>query len=189
MDDQTIAERILAGDERAFSALLSKYERMAYTIAFRIMGNREEAEEVTQDAFVRMYRALPDFRFDCKFSTWLCRIVYRVALTTLRQRQLFDDLDENTPLSTELADEEVASAESLLERADRREVVDQALERLPAGDRLLLTLYYLEERPVEEIRQITELTDSNIKVRLFRARKRLYALLREKMHVKKGDLL
>ena len=78
MDEKEWIKRIVAGDTQMFSCLVAKYERMAYTIAFRILGNKEEAEEATQDAFVRMYRALPRFQFESKFSTWFYRIVYRV---------------------------------------------------------------------------------------------------------------
>ena len=78
MDERKWIERILAGDTQSFSCLVAKYEKMAYTIAFRILENREEAEEAVQDAFVKMYRALSDFHFDSKFSTWFYRIVYRM---------------------------------------------------------------------------------------------------------------
>ena len=69
MDERQWIARILAGDMQSFSCLVAKYEQMAFTIAFRIIGNREEAEEATQDAFLKMYRALPDFHFESKFST------------------------------------------------------------------------------------------------------------------------
>lgn len=81
MDERKWIERILAGDTQSFSCLVAKYEKMAYTIALRILENREEAEEAVQDAFVKMYRALSDFHFDSKFSTWFYRIVYRTATT------------------------------------------------------------------------------------------------------------
>ena len=70
MDERKWIERILAGDTQSFSCLVAKYEKMAYTIALHILENREEAEEAVQDAFVKMYRALSDFHFDSKFSTW-----------------------------------------------------------------------------------------------------------------------
>ena len=86
MDEKEWIKRIVAGDTQMFSCLVAKYERMAYTIAFRILGNKEEAEEATQDAFVRMYRALPRFQFESKFSTWFYRIVYRVAISACSRR-------------------------------------------------------------------------------------------------------
>ena len=84
MDERRWIASVLAGDMQSFAGLVAKYEKMAYTIAFRIMGNREDAEEVAQDAFLKMYRALPQFKFESKFSSWFYRIVYRTALTALR---------------------------------------------------------------------------------------------------------
>ena len=120
MDERKWIERILAGDTQSFSCLVAKYEKMAYTIAFRILENREEAEEAVQDAFVKMYRALSDFHFDSKFSTWFYRIVYRTALTALRQQRMFVSYEEAGPV--DLSNDEVESATALLEREDRTAV-------------------------------------------------------------------
>ena len=121
MDERKWIERILAGDTQSFSCLVAKYEKMAYTIAFRILENREEAEEAVQDAFVKMYRALSDFHFDSKFSTWFYRIVYRTALTALRQQRMFVSYEEAGPV--DLSNDEVESATALLEREDRKEMI------------------------------------------------------------------
>lgn len=187
MDEQKWIERILAGDTQSFSCLVAKYEKMAYTIAFRILENREEAEEAVQDAFVKMYRALSDFQFESKFSTWFYRIVYRTSLTALKQQRMFVNYEEAG--SMDLSMDEFDSATALLEREDRREVISNVMKKLPADEALLLTLYYLEECSVEEIRQITELTSSNIKVKLFRGRKRFYEILRHDMKFETNDLL
>lgn len=187
MDEQKWIERILAGDTQSFSCLVAKYEKMAFTIAFRILENREEAEEAVQDAFVRMYRALPEFQFGSKFSTWFYKIVYRVALSALRQQRMFVDYEEAGPI--DLSADELDSATALLERENRKEVIASVLKKLPADEALLLTLYYLEECSVEEIRQITELTSSNIKVKLFRGRKRFYETLQSGMKFETTDLL
>lgn len=187
MDEQKWIERILAGDTQSFSCLVAKYERMAYTIAFRILENREEAEEAVQDAFVKMYRALAEFHFDSKFSTWFYRIVYRTALSALRGQHIFADYEEAG--AADLTEGELDTASSMLEREDRREVIAQVLKKLPAEEALLLTLYYLEECSVEEIRKITELTPSNIKVKLFRGRKHFYETLQHQMKSETIDLL
>ena len=84
MDERKWIERILAGDTQSFSCLVAKYEKMAYTIALRILENREEAEEAVQDAFVKMYRALSDFHFDSKFSTWFYTSVRMFSLSSSR---------------------------------------------------------------------------------------------------------
>lgn len=172
MEERKWIEQILAGDMQSFSCLIAKYEKMVYTLAFRLMGNKEEAEEVTQDSFVKVYNALGSFKFESKFSTWLYRIVYRTSLSALRQQKLFTDYDEAKP--EELTQDEMDSAAALLERNDRREVISRVMRLLPPDEAMLLTLYYLEECSVEDIRQITGLTASNIKVKLFRGRKHFY---------------
>jgi len=179
MDEQKWIEQILAGDMQSFSLLVAKYEKMAYTLAFRIMENREEAEEVVQDAFVKMYRALPGFQFGSKFSTWFYRIVYHTALSAHKSRRTFISF-EDAGINT-LTDNEMDSAISLLEREDRKEIIAKVLEKIPADGATLLTLYYLEECSVDDIHQITGLTVSNVKTKLFRARKQFYEVMQHMM--------
>ena len=187
MDERRWIAAILAGDMQSFSCLVAKYEKMAYTIAVRIVENREDAEEVVQDAFLKMYQALPDFRFDSKFSSWFYRIVYRTALTALRGQRLFSDYEEVEAGDVTLAEQETAT--SLLERADRKEIISQILKTLEKDEGLLLTLYYLDECSIEEIVQITDLTESNVKTKLFRARKHFYTALEKRMKNEMKDLL
>lgn len=187
MEERKWIEQVRAGDTQSFSCLIAKYEKMAYTLAFRLMGNKEDAEEVTQDAFIKVYKALHSFKFESKFSTWLYRIVYRTALSALRQQKIFSDYDEAQP--EELTNDEMDSASSLLERNDRREIIVKVMKQLPPDEALLLTLFYLEECSIEDIRQITDLTTSNIKVKLFRARKHFYEKLQHSMKTETTHLL
>ena len=99
---------------------------MAFTIAFRILENREEAEEVVQDAFVKMYRALPSFQFGSKFSTWFYKIVYNTAITAQRKQSVFDSYDD--AIATDLTTSEVDSATAILEREDRKEIIARVLK-------------------------------------------------------------
>lgn len=179
MNDLDWIRRIRAGDMQSFSCLVAKYERMAFTIAYRIVGNREDAEEVVQDAFLKMYRSLAAFQGESKFSSWFYRIVYRTAIDSIRGRHFFEDIGQAEKL--EVSQSEQESAEAALELRERREMVSAVLKRLPASESLLLTLYYLEECSVEEIGTITGLSESNVKTRLFRGRKHFYELLDESM--------
>lgn len=187
MDEQKWIEQIRAGDMQSFSLLVAKYEKMAYTLAFRIMENREEAEEVVQDAFVKMYRALPGFQFGSKFSTWFYRIIYHTALSAHKSRRTFVRFDDAG--ATALSDNEADSALSLLEREDRKEVIARVLQKMPADNATLLTLYYLEECSVEDIRQITGLSLSNVKTKLFRARKQFYETIQLLMQKETAPIL
>lgn len=179
MDERDWIRRIVAGDMQSFSCLVAKYEKMAYTIALRIVENREDAEEVVQDAFLKMYRALPSFGGECKFSSWFYRIVYRTALDALCGRHFFEDYEDVGKTDISLAEQETALG--VLESKDRKEIIAVVMKRLPASESLLLTLYYLEECTVEEIGKITDLTEANIKTRLFRGRKHFYEQLEKYM--------
>ena len=166
-----------------FSCLVAKYERMAYTIAFRILGNKEEAEEATQDAFVRMYRALPRFQFESKFSTWFYRIVYRAA----RQQRLFEEVPVET--AEAVTPDERDSALELLQDSQRQTIIRELLANMRPDESLMLTLFYLEECSIEEIHQITSLSSVNIKTKLHRARKHLYEQLKARMGKETNELL
>lgn len=170
-----------------FSCLVAKYERMAYTIAFRILGNKEEAEEATQDAFVRMYRALPRFQFESKFSTWFYRIVYRVAISAARQRHPLEEVPVET--AEAVTPDERDSALELLQDSQRQTIIRELLAQMRPDESLMLTLFYLEECSIEEIHQITSLSNVNIKTKLHRARKHLYEQLKARMGKETNELL
>lgn len=186
-DEAQWIANVLAGDRQSFAFLVSKYERMAFTLAVRIVGNREEAEEVVQDAFVKMYRSLPDFKGTCKFSSWFYQIVYHTAISSLRSQHFFVDYEEVEAADVTFAEQE--SASSLLEAKDRKEIISRTLKALPNDEALLLILFYLEECTIEEICQITSLSTSNAKTKLFRARKHFYTALEKKMKQETVNLL
>jgi RNA polymerase sigma-70 factor (ECF subfamily) len=187
MDEKQWITQILAGDMQSFSCLVAKYEKMAYTIAFRIMENKEEAEEVVQDGFVKMYQALSQFQFQSKFSTWFYRIIYHTALTAARKQRDFASYEDAG--AEALSDHEVDSAMALLERADRKAIIKKVLKKIPAEEALLLTLYYLEECSVEDIHQITDYSTSNIKVKLHRGRKHFYEAIHKMMKTETSNIL
>lgn len=187
MDERRLIESIIAGDLQLFSCLISKYEKMAYTLALRIMGNREDAEEVTQDSFLKMYRALPDFHFESKFSSWFYKIVYHTALTALRGQRIFSNYEETEINDVTIAEQERAT--SILECKDRKKIISETLNYMQKDEALLLTLYYLQECSIEEINQITNLIVSNIKTKLFRARKHFYEILQTKWKNEIDDIL
>jgi RNA polymerase sigma-70 factor (ECF subfamily) len=141
---------------------------MAITIAHRICGNMQDAEDVVQESYLKAYRNLHCFRAESKFSTWLYRIVYNTAVTQTKTQMWANSRE------TPMEDASLPVENSLpvnLEETERREMVADIIQRMSKGDALLLTLYYMEENPVKEIAGITGLNDSNVKVKLFRARK------------------
>ena len=166
-------QRIIAGDVSPFAWFVDTYKDMAFSIACRILGNEQDAEEVVQDAFLQAYRGLGGFKGKSRFSTWLYRIVANGSLNRLRQkRRVYEDI--------ELLDEQLPAIESGFQRLDDRDrtkLINLAMEKLRPEDRLILTLYYLEEQTLAEVADITGDPKDNVKMRLHRARNRMYGVL------------
>ena len=168
MNENQRVQQVLSGNTSAFAYFVETYQDMAITIAYRICGNMQDAEDVVQESYLKAYRNLHSFRSDSKFSTWLYRIVYNTAVTQAKTQMWRGN--------KEAAIEEVSlpadnTPEIDINEMERKEIVAEVMQKMPAGDALLLTLYYLEENSVKEIANITGLNEPNVKVKLFRARK------------------
>ena len=172
-EDQIYIERVLKGDTNAFSHLINKYKDMVFTLVIKIVKNQEDAEEVAQDSFIKAYQKLDSFKGQSKFSTWLYTIAYRNALTKVRKKKLETTDIDSYVIDNHKDDYEFPQIEAI-KNNEQEKYVKQAIENLGETDCLLITLFYLNDNSIEEIQEITEMTQSNVKVRLFRARKRLY---------------
>lgn len=184
MDHAELIQRILYGESRAFGELVELYQHMVYTVCMRVLRNPEDAQEASQDAFVKAYRNLSGFSGSSKFSTWLYTIAYRSAISRARQRRTdTDHLDDLTHQPSS------AGTGEALHKKDVRQYLNQALEKLTPEESTILSLHYLDEQSVEEIVTITGLSASNVKVRLFRSRKRLEAVLNKELNGEARSLL
>jgi RNA polymerase sigma-70 factor (ECF subfamily) len=171
--DQIYIEKVLLGDTSSFSFLVESYKDMAYTIALKIVRSPEDAEEVAQDSFIKAFQQLKTFKGNSKFSTWLYTIVYRTAISKIRKKKLeITDIDEYV-IENHSIDFSFPQLD-LLKAEEQKKYVTLAINALTELDALLITLFYLNENTFDEIIEITGLTKTNIKVRLFRARKKLY---------------
>jgi RNA polymerase sigma factor (sigma-70 family) len=177
-DDSFYIERILNGDVSAYASLVAKHKNLVFSIVIKILNNREDAEEVAQDVFLKVYHSLKTFERKSKFSTWLYRIAYNAAITKTRKKKMIFIPIEETSVSNYMEDEVHPSGDPG-ERDDRQVWLEKALNKLPEGDQLLITLFYKSENSVEDISYITGLTASNVKVRLHRIRRKLYDEIQE----------
>lgn len=171
MNEKQEIHKVLKGDTSAFGYFVDTYQDMAITIAFRVCGNKQDAEDIVQNAFVKAFHNLHTFRADSKFSTWFYRIVYNTAITETRgnvHNTEFVDYKQ-IDMTGSYSDMDTMAQ---VEENERKELIDRAMERMPKDEAVILTLYYLEDNSVKDIVQITGLTDANIKVKLHRARKR-----------------
>jgi len=173
-------QKVLEGDISKFSYFIEKYKDMAFSIAFRIINNREDAEEIVQDSFLRAFKSLKKFRFDSKFSTWFYRIVVNNSLSKLK-REKQDTRNIDIDKVSDSIIENVESVYKGLIQADQQKFITYALSELCIEDRLLLTLYYLNENSIEEIAEITNISQETLKMKIHRARKKMYIVLEERL--------
>lgn len=174
MNEKHRVQQVLSGNTSAFAYFVETYQDMAITIAYRICGNMQDAEDAVQESFVKAFRNLHAFLADSKFSTWFYRIVYNTVVTNTRTKMWVSDRELEMENAAHLTENDL---EVNIETAERQEIVQQILQKMPPGDALLLTLYYMEDNPVKEIVKITGLNESNVKVKLYIARKLFKDLL------------
>jgi len=188
ISDRELIERCKAGDETAFSALVQRYSGRAYQIAYGVLGSREDAEEVAQDVFVRVFRALPKFRGDSEFTTWMYRIAVNLARNKYRwnksrggQRTMSIDAPleglEGDTSGVDLPEDRIGPDEELW-LAEFQQNVTEELENLPPLYREALVLRNIEHMSYEDIAALLGCKLGTIKSRIARAREELRKRLR-----------
>jgi RNA polymerase sigma factor, sigma-70 family len=185
--DLILVQRAREGQSPAVSELINRYKGMVYTIAHNILKNREEAEEVAQDVFVKAFTKLHLFRMDSSFSSWLYRIAYNTAISRTREQKRAQEYQQEV-VATE-SFEQQASAFGQLEQDDRKRYLQKAMDKLDGDESMLLMLFYYDGKSLDEISQITGYTDSNAKVKLYRARKKLHEELQKILQNETKSLL
>src|ERR1043165_2050722 len=171
--DSEIISLVLKGDHDAYALLVERYKSYVFTLTLRFTKNREDAEEVSQDIFVKAYRSLADFKGTAKFSTWLYTIVNTTCITFLRKKRLdIRSLDDEKTF--EVADSQDSGFRAnQVEQKSRLNMVNQAIAMLGPDDAEIITLFYKNEQSLDEISQILGVEVNTAKVRLHRARTRL----------------
>lgn len=169
--DNDIIDDILKGQQKPFAILVERYQHYVYTLTLRYIKDNQEAEEIAQDIFVKVYHALHTFNKNSKFSTWLYTIARNTCLSHLRK---------TNPKFEEIQDDNIGyNASFPIEQKSEKEQLSLAINKLTKQEGEIITLYYLHEQTIEEIEHITGLSKSNIKVRLYRARKNLKTILEQ----------
>ena len=173
LNDNEIISKVLSGDYQAYAGLVNRYQNYVFTLTLRIVKNREDAEEVAQDVFIKAYRYLADFRGASRFTTWLYTIVNNTCISFLRKKKL-DIHSLDTEKVFEVADSQDSGMRAnLVEQKSKLAMVNNAISLLRGDDAQIITLYYKAEQSLEETAQVLGIEVNTAKVRLHRARTRL----------------
>ncbi len=171
LSDEELIEKVRAGGRRYYGPLIDRHRDRGFTLAIRMLRNREDAEEALQDAFMRAYRGLDAFEGNSTFGTWFYRILYNVCLSRIGRRENNVEeieYDEDRPSEVPLVPE--------YESKELTELLYAVIDALPQKYRTVLSLFYLQDLTYDEIAGVTQLPLGTVKVQLLRAR----ALLRER---------
>ncbi|QGY43010.1 sigma-70 family RNA polymerase sigma factor [Maribellus comscasis] len=168
-------EKVKNGQTQYYSYIVEKYKDIVFSIALKVLKNREDAEEMAQESFIKAFKSLHTFKGKAKFSTWLYRITYNNCISEVRKRKIhFASTDD-----IEIKDDDSDFNLDGLPEENREKYIKAALEKLPEDEYTLVLLYYFEDQSIEEISKVTRISESNAKVKLFRARKKLYTILND----------
>jgi RNA polymerase sigma factor (sigma-70 family) len=171
---------IIEGNTNAFSILVDRYKDLVFSLALKVVKNKEEAEEVAQDTFIKVFKSLRQFKGDSKFSTWIYKVAYNTCLDRLKKNKR----EQHVVSIDEFNTNQIKSLDNVLdtlEDEERKKAIHDCIQQLPSEDAFLLTLFYFEEQSLEEIAKIVNLTANNVKVKLFRSRKRLTTIFKEQI--------
>lgn len=170
--DAYYVQRVQQGHVFDYEVLVKRHSSMVFTVVNQILNNREDTEEVAQDAFLKAFQALKTFKGNSKFSTWLYRIAYNMAISHVRKRKLETfEINENVIQNT--TEDSIFDRFSDYDSDETQEILKKLIDELPKEDKALITLFYMEDQSIADIAEITSLSVSNIKVRLFRIRKKM----------------
>lgn len=175
-EESHIIKEILNGKTELYEYFLGRYGQQVFVLVDRIVSCQEDAEELTQDVFLKAFQQLSSFKAESSFSTWIYRIATNLAISAVRKKRN-DVLRLDDSVFANLSDTQVDEA---LEddSEEQMERLQQAMNQLEADERALITLYYLEEKPLAEVAFILGMTEGNAKVKLHRIRKKLYVLIK-----------
>ncbi len=173
MDEKQIIEGIRAKGEQYFPLVVERYGGAVFSTIVRIVGSSQDAEELTQDVFMKVFDNIHRYRGESSLSTWIYRIAYNLAVSKIRRPK------KELPASDKDALSGIAEPADEAPPDQRLQLLEKALQELPTDEAMLVTLFYYRDKSVAELSSITGLTEANVKVRLHRIRKKLYICIRE----------
>jgi RNA polymerase sigma factor (sigma-70 family) len=173
LTDTEIIARVLQGEQGLFALLVERYRNYVFTLVLRFTDNREDAEEVAQDIFVKAYRSLADFRGASKFSTWLYTIVHNTCISFLRKKKIETEPIDRAGIQIQVQNRQSGFRADRVEQKSKHAMVNEAIRLLIPDDHQVISLFYKGEQSLDEIGRIMGMEPNTVKVKLHRARQRL----------------
>jgi len=173
LSDLVLIQNVLNGDSAQYALLVKRHQRFVFTLALRFAKNREDAEEIAQDCFIKAYKALGTFKQTAKFSTWLYTITYTTSMTFLRRKRLNTSSIHDEQTFLQIENHISAFSANRYEKQDTYRFLNEAIQQLSPDDAAVITLFYQGEQSLEEMGETLNMEPNTIKVKLHRARHRL----------------
>jgi RNA polymerase sigma-70 factor (ECF subfamily) len=177
--ENDIIKRLQKGDAEALRPLMKLHQNYVYTIAYRIVKNREKAEEVTQDVFIKVYQNINNYQARGKFTTWLYTIVFRTALNTVKKNNTINMGNEGI-----FEDDFYSQTVNFdtIDKFDTSKILWRAIDQLPTMQGLCISLFYLNQFNIDEIGTVLKIPSNTVKTHLHRGRKSLKSILLRQYH-------
>lgn len=183
--DSELIKSVLKGNMYAFNHLINKYKAQVFYLSLKILSVREEAEEVAQDVFVKVYHKLGKFKGESKLSTWIFRITYNECISRIRKGRKHRNVENIEAYDFGFVEKNYQE----IDEQARAALLERCLDELDDENRAIVVMFYYHDHSVEEIAEITGLSKTNVKTRLFRARKCLLHFMEKKMKLNKNEWL
>ena len=184
LDENLLIQKSQSGDIKSFEMLIETYQKKAFNIAYRMLGNLEDANDVTQEAFVKVYKSLGKFKGDSKFSTWLYSIVTNASIDYMRKNRKTDvvylDKKEEDQMKIEVPDN-INTPEHLFEKKEIKRVIHDSINKLSKEHRTVIILRDIQGFSYDEIANILNCSEGTVKSRISRARGQLKNILSQNM--------
>ncbi len=179
--DLELIEDFRRGDVAGFNELVRRYQEKVYWVARRVIGTHEDADDIVQDVFVRVYDALKSFRAESGFYTWVYRITVNISLNALRKKRVKDFLRYDE-MEEELESEDMQSDNDILKK-EYQSILAKAIERLPAKQKMVFMLRYYDEMPYEEMAKVLKKSEGGLKANYFHALKKVQEYVRRESNL------
>ncbi|WP_115461603.1 RNA polymerase sigma factor [Winogradskyella aurantiaca] len=179
-EEALLVASILKGNTADYAKLVDQYKDLVYTLAIRMLKNREEAEEVSQDVFIKIFKSLASFKGDSKLSTWVYRVTYNCCLDQIKKnKKHLNDVPVDAYNYNKI--DTIDNALEGLIKEEKQQLIRSCVNRLPEESSAIITLFYFDELSLDEISGITGIESNTVKVKLFRARKKLAKIMEQYM--------